>query len=112
MSTTDTAVAMVLESFGEPLVPKEYPVPEVEVGALLAQVTAAGICGSDLDISGGDDPRIKLPLIIGHHGNGHPSIVTLAPVDSVRGGVVAFIAFQSQFPVVDLIIENKRRHVI
>ena len=70
MSATDTAMAMVLESFGEPLVPKEYPVPDVEPGALLAQVTAAGICGSDLDISGGDDPRIKLPLILGHEGVG------------------------------------------
>ncbi len=70
MRTADTAIAMVLENFGEPLVRKEYPIPELEAGALLAQVTAAGICGSDLDISAGDDPRIKLPLILGHEGVG------------------------------------------
>jgi len=46
----NTAMAMVLERFGEPLVPTEYPIPELEPGALLAKVTAAGICGSDLDI--------------------------------------------------------------
>ncbi len=66
----NTAMAMVLERFGEPLVPTEYPIPDLEPGALLAKVTAAGICGSDLDIAGGLDPRIKLPMIIGHEGVG------------------------------------------
>ncbi len=66
----NTACAMVLERFGEPLVPIEYPIPDLASGALLARVTAAGICGSDLDIAGGLDPRIKLPMIIGHEGVG------------------------------------------
>ncbi len=70
MTTNDSAMAMVLEEFGKPLVPTQYPIPEPEPGAVLAQVTAAGICGSDLDITGGLDPRIELPLIVGHEGVG------------------------------------------
>ncbi len=70
MSKANSALAMVLEQFGKPLVPKEYPIPVPEPGAVLAQVTAAGICGSDLDITGGLDPRIELPLIVGHEGVG------------------------------------------
>ncbi|MFP3902661.1 MAG: zinc-binding dehydrogenase [Armatimonadota bacterium] len=66
----ETALAMVCEKFTEPLVPTEYPIPEPEQGALIVELTASGICGSDLDIVGGDDPRIPLPLIPGHEGVG------------------------------------------
>lgn len=65
-----TAMAMVCEEFGEPLVPKEFPVPDPEPGAMVVEITTAGICGSDLDILAGDDPRIPLPLIPGHEGLG------------------------------------------
>ncbi len=61
---------MVVEEFGEPLVEREIAAPEPEPGAVLVRVTAAGICGSDLDIWRGDDPRIRLPLILGHEGVG------------------------------------------
>ncbi len=70
MSSAETALAMVCEEFGKPLVPREYAIPTPEEGAVIAQVTAAGICGSDLDITGGLDPRITLPLIPGHEGVG------------------------------------------
>ncbi|NLJ36941.1 MAG: alcohol dehydrogenase catalytic domain-containing protein [candidate division WS1 bacterium] len=70
MDSYESALAMVLERFGEPLVPRSYPIPDLEPGALLVQVTAAGICGSDLDITAGRDPRIRLPLIPGHEGVG------------------------------------------
>jgi threonine dehydrogenase-like Zn-dependent dehydrogenase len=67
---SDTALAMVLQAWGEPLAPTYYPVPEVEPGALLLRLRAAGLCGSDLDVTGGHDPRVKLPLIPGHEGIG------------------------------------------
>jgi len=70
MASRNSALAMVLEEFGKPLVATEYPLPELQPGAVLAEVTAAGICGSDLDIAAGLDPRIELPLILGHEGVG------------------------------------------
>lgn len=61
---------MVLEEFGGPLVRREFPVPELEPGAVLLRIVAAGICGSDLDIIEGTDPRVQLPLIPGHEALG------------------------------------------
>ncbi|MEN6546384.1 MAG: zinc-binding dehydrogenase [Armatimonadia bacterium] len=65
-----TVKAMVLEQVGQPLVLREFPVPTVEPGAVLMRVLAAGICGSDLDITSGKDPRVALPMILGHEGIG------------------------------------------
>ena len=65
-----TAKAMVLTAFGQPLELREFPWPALEPGAVLARVTAAGICGSDLDIASGHDPRVHLPMILGHEGVG------------------------------------------
>ncbi|MEN6644827.1 MAG: alcohol dehydrogenase catalytic domain-containing protein [Armatimonadia bacterium] len=65
-----TVKAMVLEQVGQPLVLREFPVPAVEPGAVLMRVLAAGICGSDLDITSGKDPRVALPMILGHEGIG------------------------------------------
>lgn len=64
------ARAMVLEEFGQPLVLREIPLPELEPGAVLLRLQASGICGSDLDIVAGDDPRVPVPLIPGHEGIG------------------------------------------
>lgn len=69
-STGQTATVLVLESFGEPLRPREVGIPEVGPGAVLVEIVAAGICGSDLDIAGGKDPRIRLPVVLGHEGVG------------------------------------------
>lgn len=57
---------MVLEGFGEPLAAQTFELPEPEPGALLVRVLAAGVCGSDLHIVSGRDPRVPLPLIPGH----------------------------------------------
>jgi len=70
---TRTARAMVLERFNESLVPTDLPIPELEEGALLVRIAAAGICGSDLEIIQQRDPRLSedlLPLIPGHEGVG------------------------------------------
>lgn len=64
------ATVMVLEEFGAPLRAREVPVPEVGEGAVLVKMAAAGVCGSDLDMAAGDDPRIRLPLVLGHEGVG------------------------------------------
>jgi NAD+-dependent secondary alcohol dehydrogenase Adh1 len=58
--------AMVLERFGDPLQPKKVPVPRLEADEALVQVTACGLCGTDLKISGGRLDGTPLPLIMGH----------------------------------------------
>lgn len=72
-----TAQALVLEEFSKPLVLREFDLPEPGPGEVLAKVIAAGVCGSDLHIMKGDDPRTPLPIIPGHEGVGE--VVSLGP---------------------------------
>ena len=65
-----TATVMVADAFGEPLTARRVPLPRLEPGGVLVKIAAAGVCGSDLDILGGEDPRIGLPLVPGHEGVG------------------------------------------
>src|SRR5213593_3304897 len=44
----------VLRAYGGEFELREYPVPEVEPGAILVKLTRAGICGSDLHIRRGE----------------------------------------------------------
>lgn len=44
----------VLQTYGGNFELRDYPVPEVEPGAILVQLTRAGICGSDLHIWRGE----------------------------------------------------------
>jgi D-arabinose 1-dehydrogenase-like Zn-dependent alcohol dehydrogenase len=44
----------VLKAYGGEFELREYPVPEVEPGAILIKLTRAGICGSDLHIWRGE----------------------------------------------------------
>ncbi|MGD9519690.1 MAG: zinc-binding dehydrogenase [Armatimonadota bacterium] len=67
---SNQALSMVLEEFGKALQPRHVSLPEPEPGAVLVRMAAAGVCGSDLDIAGGKDPRIRLPLVLGHEGVG------------------------------------------
>ena len=51
----------------------DEPVPEVEPGMSLVQVTAVGICGSDLhwwDEGAIGDAKLTHPLVLGHEGAG------------------------------------------
>jgi threonine dehydrogenase-like Zn-dependent dehydrogenase len=68
---TETLTAAVLTDFGRPLMIEERPLPPLADGQVLVRVAAAGVCGSDVHIWRGDDPRIRLPLIMGHEGVGH-----------------------------------------
>ena len=62
--------AAVLERFDEPLVLHEFDVPEPAEGEVLVRLLAAGVCGSDVHMWRGRDPRTPLPLILGHEGVG------------------------------------------
>ncbi|OGP88988.1 MAG: alcohol dehydrogenase [Deltaproteobacteria bacterium RBG_16_48_10] len=64
------AKAMVLEKFNEPLILKTFPVPNLKEGEVLVKIEAAGVCGSDVHQWEGRDPRIRLPMILGHEGAG------------------------------------------
>jgi threonine dehydrogenase-like Zn-dependent dehydrogenase len=39
-------------------------------GEVLVRIIASGVCGSDVHMGKGEDPRIPLPLILGHEGVG------------------------------------------
>ena len=62
--------AAVLRAFKAPLEITEFPRPEVGEGEVLVRITAAGICGSDVHMWLGEDPRTPLPMILGHEGVG------------------------------------------
>ncbi|MFH1675777.1 MAG: zinc-binding dehydrogenase [bacterium] len=64
------ARTLVLEKFGRPLKPVCFDLPEPAPREVLAKITAAGICGSDLHMWEGKDPRTPLPIILGHEGVG------------------------------------------
>ena len=60
----------VLEQFNKPLTVKEIEIPELSQGQILIKVTAAGVCGSDVHMQQGKDPRVPLPMTLGHEGVG------------------------------------------
>ncbi len=64
------AKSAVLEEFGKPLLLKEFEIPALPKNGILVKILASGICGSDLHIISGKDPRVKLPMILGHEGVG------------------------------------------
>jgi len=62
--------AAVLKGFNQPLVIEEKELPSLENGQVLVRITAVGVCGSDVHMWKGKDPRTPLPLILGHEGVG------------------------------------------
>jgi len=62
--------AAVLTKFNEPLEITDFPRPTLKSGELLVRITAAGVCGSDVHMWLGEDPRTPLPMILGHEGVG------------------------------------------
>ncbi|MCL4534840.1 MAG: zinc-binding dehydrogenase [Bacteroidetes bacterium] len=65
-----TAKAAVVTAFDEPLVLKEVPIPTLRPGEVLVRILAAGVCGSDVHMWRGQDPRTPLPITLGHEGVG------------------------------------------
>jgi len=63
-------LAQVLVGFKKPLEPREFELLPLAPGEVLVKVAAAGVCGSDLHMASGEDPRTPLPIILGHEGVG------------------------------------------
>jgi alcohol dehydrogenase, propanol-preferring len=57
---------MVLEKPRTPLVMQERPVPVPAAGEILIEVTACGVCRTDLHVVDGELPGPKLPIVPGH----------------------------------------------
>ena len=58
--------AMMLERSRTPLVMQERPIPQPNVGEVLIEVSACGVCRTDLHVVDGELPDPKLPIILGH----------------------------------------------
>jgi len=68
---SDTARARVLTAFRQPLKEQTFAIPRPVDGQVVVRIAASGVCGSDLHIWQGHDPRIELPLIPGHESIGY-----------------------------------------
>lgn len=67
MSYPKTSAAAVLTEYNKPLEIQEIAVPELEPEALLVQVEASTMCGTDVHMQKGKFPGFaKLPLVMGH----------------------------------------------
>lgn len=64
------AVQMLLQQFSTPLVAREVEIPELSRGQTLVRIEAAGVCGSDVHMWEGNDPRTPIPIALGHEGIG------------------------------------------
>jgi len=64
------ARAALLTQFNQPLSIEERELPPPSTGEVLVEILAAGVCGSDVHMWRGEDPRICLPLVLGHEGVG------------------------------------------
>lgn len=62
--------AAILKEFNQPLVIEKRELASLKDGEILVRITASGVCGSDVHIWKGKDPRTPLPLILGHEGVG------------------------------------------
>jgi alcohol dehydrogenase, propanol-preferring len=58
--------AMVLDQPGRPLVMRERPAPQLAAGEILVEISACGVCRTDLHVVDGELPHPKLPIVPGH----------------------------------------------
>src|ERR1700674_2243234 len=58
--------AMVLEQPGTPLAMQERPLPSCGPGEILVEISACGVCRTDLHVGDGELPDPKLPIVPGH----------------------------------------------
>lgn len=64
------ATVALLRAFGEPLSVEQVEIPALSEGQMLVRAEVAGVCGSDVHMWQGRDPRTPLPIILGHEGVG------------------------------------------
>ncbi|MFN3621510.1 MAG: zinc-binding dehydrogenase [Nitrososphaerales archaeon] len=62
--------AAVLTEFNKPLAIQDFPLPTPEAGALIAQVSLATFCGTDVHIWRGELKGSVKPMILGHEAVG------------------------------------------
>ena len=60
----------VLTKFNALLEIREQEVEPLREGEVLVELAASGVCGSDVHMWKGKDPRTPLPLVLGHEGVG------------------------------------------
>ena len=66
---------MILDEYNKPLKLQEVEIGSPADAEVLVRLVASGICGSDVHIWRGKDPRTRLPLILGHEGVGIVQVV-------------------------------------
>jgi hypothetical protein len=76
----ESVLAAVLPAPGAPPEVREYPLPEVEPGAVLLKTIASEVCGTDVHLWHGRLSGVPYPLIPGH--------VSVGEVAEVGGSVV------------------------
>jgi len=64
------ARAAFLVELNKPMQIQEIELKPLLEGELIVRIEAAGICGSDTHMFKGNDPRLKLPIVLGHEGVG------------------------------------------
>jgi propanol-preferring alcohol dehydrogenase len=74
--------AMVLDRPGLPLVMRERAAPAPGRGEVLVEISACGVCRTDLHVVDGELPRPKLPIVPGHE--------IVGRVAAIGEGVTAF----------------------
>ena len=67
---TEITRVAVLEEFGRPLQIREVKIPDLLPGQILVKIAASGVCGSDVHMQQGKDPRLAIPMSLGHEGVG------------------------------------------
>ncbi len=64
------AKAAFLVEFNKPMQIQEIELKPLLEGELIVRIEAASICGSDTHMFKGNDPRLKLPIVLEHEGVG------------------------------------------
>jgi 2-desacetyl-2-hydroxyethyl bacteriochlorophyllide A dehydrogenase len=67
--------AIVLREFEQPMVLEERALRDPVGSEVLLRVRAAGVCGTDLKLFRGKNPRLKLPIVLGHEFAGEVAAV-------------------------------------
>jgi 2-desacetyl-2-hydroxyethyl bacteriochlorophyllide A dehydrogenase len=67
--------SMVLREFEKEIVLEERALLDPTGSEVLVRVRAAGVCGTDLKLFRGKNPRLKLPIVLGHEFAGEVTAV-------------------------------------
>ncbi len=58
--------AMVLKAIGQPLELQDLPLPSVREGQVRIEISACGVCRTDLHLVDGELPDVRYPIVPGH----------------------------------------------